>query len=626
MLDRARGRIPDRPAASEEYINYSDIVQFLKRYWLTIAAGTSLSTVVAVVYLLTAHPIFTARAQILIDPFMPGVTRERIGETFISLDSSQIESQIAVLRSEELAAKVVRSLNLVDAPEFQPSEPSALSQAIHSVWLRVRRIVSDSVAKAEVPLTPAAETRRSNSSEVDDIDLRIARAILLDNLDVRRVGMSYAIDVSFSSRNPDTAAEVANAIAESYIAEQIATQAQAARQGSDWLRERIDQIKQQMNEANLRVQEFKARRDYRIVSRRDRLGDPDDGSSDQAQTARANSEVTTLEALESTAQTYRKIYEKFLEAFAEAVQRQSFPVANARIITRATQPLGKSHPKTKLVLALGIVIGAMAGCGIALLRNSMDGSVRSPRQIREALGIECLGQVPQLSQKDSQRALAIVTTAPFSRFSDGMKRVKTAISLAGKTHPIRTLGVVSSRSGEGKSTITSNLAELFANSDRRVLLIDADIRNPTLSRALAPQAEAGLMEVLNGMGTAAPCTVRLNGGLDILPAASKEPVANSADLLGSEMMRRLLHDLAQTYDLVVLDLPPLNGLADGLALSPLLDAVILLAEWGETPMHLVEEAVYSLSAAQASVLGVVITKVSPKAMDTTGSRSHSYYY
>jgi len=617
---------PDRPAANEEYIDYSDIVRFLKRYWLTIALTTSVSVAVAAIYLMTAHPVFTARAQILIDPYMPGVTRERIGGTSISLDSSQVESQIAVLRSEEIAAAVVKSLNLVEEREFRPREDSAFSQAFRSIWLRVRAIVSKPVANAEVPSAPVAEKNGTETAAVDDVDLRIALAILLEKLDVRRVGISHAIDVSFSSGDPATAARVANAIAEAYVADQISTQAQAARQGSDWLKERIEQIKHQMNEANLKVQEFKARRDYRIVGKRDRSGGPDDQSSTSGETAQANAEVNTLEALESTAQTYRKIYEKFLEAFAEAVQRQSFPVANARIITRATQPLGKSHPKTTLVLALGILVGAMAGCGIALLRNSVDSSIRSPRQIREALGIECLGQVPQLSPKELQRGLAVVNSAPFSRFSDGMKRVKTAISLAAKAQPIRSLGVISARSGEGKSTITSNLAELFSNSGMRILLIDADIRNPTLSRTLAPQAEAGLVEVLKGTAAVGQNTVQLNSVLDILPASSKQPVTNSSDLLGSEKMRGLLHDLGQTYDLVVLDLPPLNGLADGLAISSLLDSVILLAEWGETPLRLLEETAYSLRAAQASLLGVVITKVSPKAMDTIGKRSHSYYY
>jgi len=627
MLDRTRGRMPGtRPeaeyaAASEKYINYFDIVRFLKRYWLTVALTTSVSIAAAMLYLLQAQPTFTARAQILIDPQMPGMMRERIGETYISLDSSQVESQMAVLRSEELAATVVKSLNLLDSPEFQPKEPSVAMQVMQSIWARIRITASQPGTDAYALGMRSPVEEGAAPAEDDDLLMRVALANLLGKLDVRRVGMSYAIDVSFSATDPATAARIANAIAEAYVADQVSTQARAARQGSDWLKQRIEQIRSQMNEANLKVQKFKARRDYRIVSKRG-PSDPED----QSDAEQAGSDANSLEALESTAQTYRKIYEKFLEAFADVVQRQSFPVANARIITKATEPLGKSHPKSALVLVLGALVGGMAGCGIALVRNSMDGSVRSPRQIRELLGIECLGQVPQLGPKDIRRGFAAVSNAPFSRFSDGMTRVKTAISLAGKAQPIRSLGVMSARAGEGKSTITSNLAELFSSSGMRTLLVDADIRKSTLSRLLAPHAAAGLTEVLNGVAEVEQCTVQLSHTLDILPAVCKQPVPNSSHLLGSEKMRLLLHNLGQSYDIVIVDLPPLNALSDGLAISSLLDSVVLLAEWGETPLRLLEETAYMLHAAQAKVLGVVITKVSTKAIDTDGKQSHGYYY
>lgn len=616
---------PERPAAIVQYINYSDIVRFLKRYWLTVALSTSLAIAAAVLYVLMAQPIYTARAQVLIDPHMPGMMRERIGETYISLDSSQVESQMAVLRSEELAAMVVKSLNLLEDPEFQPREPSVVKQALGSIWLRVKRIAPLS-ADAHGLAIQAEGKSIVELSTADDLAMRIALAIFLGKLDVRRVGMSYAIDVSFSSTDPAMAARIANAVAEAYVADQISTQARAARQGSDWLKDRIEQIRQQMNEANLKVQEFKARRDYRIVSKRDRPSDRGEQSSPLVDAEQVSRDVNTLEALESTAQTYRKIYEKFLEAFAEAVQRQSFPVANARIITKATEPLGKSRPKSTLVLALGALAGVMAGCGIALVRNSVDGSVRSARQIREELGIECIGQVPRLNAKEMQHALSAVNSAPFSRFSDGLKRVKTAISLASKAQPIRSLGVMSSRPGEGKSTITGNLAELFASTGVRTLLVDADVHNSTLSRSLAPEAAGGLVEVLNGSAEVGSCTVQLNAWLHILPATSKKPVPNSSDLLGSEKMRLLLNNLGETYDIVIVDLPALNALADGLAISSLLDSVILLAEWGETPLRLLEETAYTLRAAHASVLGVVITKVSTKAFDTDGRTSPGYYY
>lgn len=618
MLDHASRRRPRvqpkliRPPASEEYISYGDILRFLERYWLTIALTSMASLVAALLYLLLAQPMFTARAQILIDPRMPSVVREQVGETSIALDSPQVESQIAVLRSEELGAKVIDALGLLDDSEFQPKQPSDLMRMLGSLWAWTR-----------TKSPPLGSDRELPSG--DDMAAQVALAIFLDRLDVRRVGMSYAIELSFTSIDPDKAARVANTVAEAYVADQLATRARAARQGSDWLEERIEQIKLQMNEANLRVQEFKARRDYRIIGNSDASRGQDAGSSPLSDTVQVRRDINTLEALESTAQTYRKIYEMFLEAFAEAVQRQSFPFANARIITKATKPFTKSHPKPKLVLALGLLVGTMAGCGIALVRNSMDGSVRSPRQIREELGIECLGQLPRLNAKEAKRRFAIVHDAPSSRFSDGVKRVKTAIRIASKAQPIHSLGVTSALPGEGKSTIAANLAMLSATSGMRTLLVDADIRNSTLSRALAPEATAGLVDVLIGSAADGECIIQHSSMLDVLPAARKEPVKDSSDLLGSEAMRQLLSDLRKTYNVVIVDLPPVHALADSLAVSSLIDSVILLAEWGQTPFQMLVETAYTLRTAQASMLGVVLTKVDPSAIYSARS-SYNYYY
>lgn len=571
-------------------------------------------------YAISARPMFTARAQILIDPRLPAVLREQLGETTLSLDSPQVESQMAVLKSEELAGTVVKSLDLVNDPEFQPKPPSALKRQLNFLLTQFRSLLAAAGLLDQNAPVPA------NGTAAADIPFRIAVGIFLDRLDIRRVGMSYAIDLSFKSFEPVKSARIANALAEAYVADQLETQSRAVRLGSGWLEERIEKIRQQMNEANLRVQEFKARRDYRIFSRSDDASQLAAESTAQADAALVSGELNTLEALESTAQTYRKIYETFLQAFAEAVQRQSFPLASARIITRATEPLSKSHPKTGLVLAFGALVGGMIGFGISLIHNSLDRSVRSPNQIRDELGMECLGQVPRLSERVARRGIAVLSEMPFSRFSDEMKKVKTAIDHVRKAQRVRSLGVTSALPQEGKSTFTSNLAQLFSSSGMRTLIIDADFRNSSVTRALANGAKLGVVELLQGKSAMEACIVQLSSMLHVLPAASKHRVPNSSDLLGSEEMRLLLDNLTQSYDLVILDLPPLNAMADGLAVSPLLDAVVLVAEWGETPLQLLAETSHVLSSAQANLLGVVITKVNPKAMNRHYKASFSYYY
>ncbi len=160
---------------------------------------------------------------------------------------------------------------------------------------------------------------------------RNAFARFAGGLAVRRVGLSYSIEVMFSATSPELAAKIANATANAYIAEQIGARAQSARQGGLWLEERIDHLRKQMNAAALQAQEFRAKRDYRISGPRGGAVDPKAGTLEDSGSNRPN----TLEELDSTAQTYRRIYESYLMAYTESVQKQSYPVSNARIITAA---------------------------------------------------------------------------------------------------------------------------------------------------------------------------------------------------------------------------------------------------------------------------------------------------
>ena len=350
-------------------------------------------------------------------------------------------------------------------------------------------------------------------------------------------------------------------------------------------------------------------------------------------------------------------------AYTELVQKQSYPVSNARIITEASPPLGKSHPRTKLLLVFGCLMGSLAGLGIAFCRHKLDRSVWGARQIREDLGLECLASIPRIVGQDPPSRLArlstalayvqrpsdvlrllrqgvekvwhriraklegvepphtarhgmtghgldVVVTMPFSSFSLGMKRLKTAISLAARGHQIRCVAVTSTLPSEGKTTIATNLATLFAMSGVRTLLVDGDVRKATLSRSLAPEAELGLVEAMQGSAKLKDCIVRVNElGLDLLPVSSYFQNNSSEDIPTFDQAELLLEDLQKTYDFIIFEMPPLSASLDGLTISSILDSTLLVAEWGRTPMPLLSEAIHLLRNAGAKIAGVVINKV-----------------
>jgi uncharacterized protein involved in exopolysaccharide biosynthesis len=178
-------------------------------------------------------------------------------------------------------------------------------------------------------------------------------------LTVRRIGVSHAIDVFYTAGDPALAARIANEVADSYVRFQLESRTNAARVGSHWLEERLSELRHAMNAASRKMQEHRASQDYSIVRKIDGLPGPMDVN--QAQPLdNARSEALTLEELESTATTYRRIYESVLQSFMSAVQRQSFPIPSAQVITRASGSLAQGRP-AMLILLLAAVLGACAG-------------------------------------------------------------------------------------------------------------------------------------------------------------------------------------------------------------------------------------------------------------------------
>ena len=340
------------PRSTEVELTLVDIVMFLWRYRFLIAACMILGAGLAVLYVVTATPIFTAKAQVLIESRMPVTFREQVSETIATLDTPAVESQLAILLSENIAEKVVRKAGFLD---MRPEEEPGFSLSPFA-WVR-------SLLAAAMPPDPVAVSQAENTR------LREATTYLWTGMEVGRLGLSHVIEISYSSSDRDLSAKVANLIADSYIEDQLETRAETARQGSLWLEKRIDTLRQQMNEAGLRVKEFKAKRDYRFPT--------SSGQSEarsETPTVGEEQPATSLEDLESRASTYRKIYESYLQAYTESVQAQSYPVTNTRIITRATRPNGRSSPRAVKVLVFAVALGCIFGVGIALLLHSFGRS------------------------------------------------------------------------------------------------------------------------------------------------------------------------------------------------------------------------------------------------------------
>jgi uncharacterized protein involved in exopolysaccharide biosynthesis len=300
-----------QPVARRETAWLRDVVALIARHIVTLVLTTAVALVAAVIYLVMTEPTYRAQAQLLLDPKLPQIFREA-SDLGLVVDTGQIETHMVVLRSRAIALSVVDRLELWKSPEFQ--RPNG--QGLLSRLLGRQSTVAD-------PRQAAADT-------------------FLERLRVEREGISQVINVSFSSRSAETAAQIANETVNAYMQYLIDARASSAKSASDWLEERLHQLSQQMNAAAKRAQNF-----------------------------RASDESVTMDELQLSAETYRKTYQDFFSAFTEAVQRESYPVSTVRVVSLAVPPQQPSWPKNILLLGAALLIGLAGGLLLAIIRESL---------------------------------------------------------------------------------------------------------------------------------------------------------------------------------------------------------------------------------------------------------------
>ncbi len=345
-----------------------------------------------------------------------------------------------------------------------------------------------------------------------------------------------------------------------------------------------------------------------------------------------------LRELETAANTYRGIYETFLSRFTQSVQQQSFPSTEARVVTFASPPRGPSSPKISLTLALAALCGLGLGIMSALAREQMNRQIHTRAQLEKLLGISCLAVLPAFAQKrpvlrklqatrDSGAFRQISEVAPFSATAEALRYIKVAIDL----HPTggKVIGIVSALPGEGKTTVATGFAAFVAKSGARTLLIDADLRNPSMTRALGYINAPGLVNMVADKSDFADLVITDSKfKFDFLPSSTRMKPSNSSDILNSPAMKEMLRAAKNDYDYVLVDLPPILPVVDVKAVAHLFDAFVLVVEWGSTSTDEIVKAVGASPVVSERLLGAVLNKADEAVMrrfEGYSDRRYTYY-
>jgi succinoglycan biosynthesis transport protein ExoP len=347
-----------------------------------------------------------------------------------------------------------------------------------------------------------------------------------------------------------------------------------------------------------------------------------------------NESAIEYSLLKRDVESNRTLYEGLLEKLKEAGVTAGLRSNNFRIINAARVPTAPSEPNIPRNLAFALVLGTISGVGLAFLLENMDNTVRTPEQAQAVSALPSLGMIPlgskstsrgpagaRLALTSSKEAVEMVTQVrPQSQMAESYRALRTSLLLSNLGAPPKVVLVTSARPQEGKTTTSINTAIVLAQKGTRVLLIDADLRRPSVHKTLGMGPRSGLSNVLTGSATLqqviTASTVLPN--LFILPAGSPPP--NPAELLASSHMRDLLVELREQYDHIVIDTPPTLSVTDAVVLSPRADATILVIRSGQTTKPALRRSRDILMQVNAHVAGVLLN-----AVDLT-SPDYYYYY
>ncbi len=347
----------------------------------------------------------------------------------------------------------------------------------------------------------------------------------------------------------------------------------------------------------------------------------------KAETLDLQSRSIDYNILQREVTTNRELYDGLLQRYKEIGVAGGVSSNNVSIVDRAQVPGGPFKPDMRRNLMIGLLVGFFLGVLLALLLEYLDDTVKSPEDIEKKLRLVHLGVIPKLG-KDITPADALTDVR--SGFAEAYRSVRTALQFSTESGVPSVLVITSTQPGEGKSTTAKSLARNFALLGKRVLLIDADLRNPSLHRVFDLDNAMGLSNCLSGAAKPGQCIHRVDqAGISVMLSGPLPP--NPAELLAGPRMISLLTQANERFDQIIIDAPPVLGLADAPILGNLAKGTLLVVEAGRTRVGAVNTTIKRLLGARARLLGAVLTKFDAKSAGYGygyggyGYNSYQYY-
>jgi len=329
-----------------------------------------------------------------------------------------------------------------------------------------------------------------------------------------------------------------------------------------------------------------------------------------------------LRELQREVDTNRALYDTFMTRLKETTATSDLDSANARVVDPAVLPTEPLKPKKALIVVIAALLAGFVGVGLTLLLEALNNTFKSTEQVESRLNIPVLGILPLVKQSERSQLARMFNKGEDKSFAESIRTIRTGVVLSGIDEPHKVLVVTSSIPGEGKSTVSVNLAFALGQMER-VLLIDADLRRPTLAKSFEfPVGTPGLANLIAGTAKLEDCIKQVEG-IDMLSAGTVPP--NPLELLSSPRFAKAIELLKGKYDRIVIDSPPTQAVSDAVVLSTFANSLIYVVKSDSTHIPLVEKGVGQLLQNNAPVTGVVLNQVDIKKAKKYGYSYGGYY-
>lgn len=420
----------------------------------------------------------------------------------------------------------------------------------------------------------------------------------LPNYRAQAQNNSQLIEISVTDTNPARAQAVANELARQLILQTPTSERAQDQERRFFVEQQLDLLESQIEDTQNDIEELQTELGNMVSAR---------------QIQDTQNQISALQAKLNTLQSN---YANLL------ANTQSGAVNTLTVIEPAPLPTRPIGPDVATSVLIAAVVGLALSAGAAYLLEYLDDTVRSPEEIKKLVRHPVVGYIHEFSESGDDQPF--VAAHPRHPVTEAFRTIRTSLEFASVDKPIKTLLITSADQGEGKSSVAANLGVVIAQGEKKVIIMDADMRVPSMHEVLDVPLSPGLSEIFRGKTTLSQAIRRWKDGkIGILTAGSPPP--NPAELIASQKMRQILHNLMEASDLVVIDGPPFM-VTDASLLGSQVDGVLLVVRPGFTTKGAIENMMEQIERSGARVVGVVLNHIPREIAGYYGSQTHYPQY